>query len=90
MSQEYKNPVEPLPTGFLECAESQNRTGDTRFFRPVLYRLSYLGMPRPSRFAVGLRLPRERLAHIWPTRASKASHPEASAWGSPAVFDGLQ
>ena len=24
-------------------AESQNRTGDTRFFRPVLYRLSYLG-----------------------------------------------
>jgi hypothetical protein len=24
-------------------AESRNRTDDTRFFRPVLYRLSYLG-----------------------------------------------
>ena len=25
------------------CAEGQNRTVDTRFFRPVLYQLSYLG-----------------------------------------------
>lgn len=24
-------------------AESRNRTGDTRIFSPVLYRLSYLG-----------------------------------------------
>ncbi len=29
---------------FLSGAESQNRTGDTRFFRPVLYQLSYLGI----------------------------------------------
>jgi hypothetical protein len=34
-------------TGVSECAESQNRTGDTRFFRPVLYRLSYLGKKAP-------------------------------------------
>src|SRR5438105_6812709 len=26
------------------CAEGQNRTGDTWFFRPLLYQLSYLGM----------------------------------------------
>ena len=25
-------------------AEGQNRTGDTRIFSPLLYRLSYLGM----------------------------------------------
>ncbi len=25
------------------CAEGQNRTGDTWFFRPLLYQLSYLG-----------------------------------------------
>lgn len=25
-------------------AESRNRTDDTRFFRPVLYQLSYLGI----------------------------------------------
>ncbi len=40
-----KNPAE---AGFSECAESQNRTGDTRFFRPVLYRLSYLGATNPG------------------------------------------
>src|SRR5579864_8815886 len=28
------------------CAEGQNRTDDTRFFRPVLYQLSYLGGAR--------------------------------------------
>src|SRR3989442_13909816 len=27
----------------MRCAEGQNRTGDTRFFRPLLYQLSYLG-----------------------------------------------
>ena len=25
------------------CAEGRNRTGDTWFFRPLLYQLSYLG-----------------------------------------------
>ncbi len=30
--------------GFADYAESENRTRDTRFFRPVLYRLSYLGV----------------------------------------------
>jgi hypothetical protein len=29
-------------------AEGQDRTVDTRFFRPVLYQLSYLGDPRRS------------------------------------------
>ena len=39
-----KKPLNPFTgRGFIRCAESQNRTGDTRFFRPVLYRLSYLG-----------------------------------------------
>jgi hypothetical protein len=28
---------------FCFCAEGQNRTGDTWFFRPLLYQLSYLG-----------------------------------------------
>src|SRR2546426_8064920 len=33
---------EETPTkGF--CAEGRNRTGDTWFFRPLLYQLSYLG-----------------------------------------------
>ena len=27
-----------------QSAEAQNRTGDTRIFSPLLYRLSYLGM----------------------------------------------
>jgi hypothetical protein len=27
----------------LSGAEGQNRTGDTRIFSPLLYRLSYLG-----------------------------------------------
>ncbi len=30
-------------TSLLHCAEGQDRTGDTWFFRPLLYRLSYLG-----------------------------------------------
>src|SRR5437667_8780498 len=30
------------------CAEGQNRTGDTWFFRPLLYQLSYLGGERNS------------------------------------------
>ncbi len=29
-------------------AEGRNRTGDTRIFSPLLYRLSYLGVPRQS------------------------------------------
>ena len=29
--------------GNCVCAEGQDRTGDTWFFRPLLYRLSYLG-----------------------------------------------
>jgi hypothetical protein len=33
-------------------AEGQDRTGDTRFFRPLLYQLSYLG--RKARGAVPL------------------------------------
>lgn len=37
--------MKPLSHGAFHGAESQNRTGDTRFFRPVLYRLSYLGLP---------------------------------------------
>jgi hypothetical protein len=41
---ERKNPEKrSVYQGFEDGAESQNRTGDTRFFRPVLYRLSYLG-----------------------------------------------
>src|SRR5438552_5365798 len=32
-----RNPTKGL------CAEGQNRTGDTWFFRPLLYQLSYLG-----------------------------------------------
>ena len=38
----------PPRTGVLgcECAESQNRTGDTTIFSRVLYQLSYLGVPR--------------------------------------------
>ena len=32
-----KSPAKPL------CAEGQNRTGDTWFYRPLLYQLSYLG-----------------------------------------------
>ena len=34
-------------------AEAQNRTGDTGFFRPVLYQLSYLGTP-PLRRSRGI------------------------------------
>jgi hypothetical protein len=33
--------AEPLP--LASGAEAQNRTGDTRIFSPLLYRLSYLG-----------------------------------------------
>ena len=33
-----RSPAKPF------CAEGQNRTGDTWFFRPLLYQLSYLGM----------------------------------------------
>ncbi len=29
--------------GNPDCAEGRDRTGDTWFFRPLLYRLSYLG-----------------------------------------------
>jgi hypothetical protein len=32
----------------ISGAEGQDRTVDTRFFRPVLYQLSYLGDPRRS------------------------------------------
>lgn len=42
--RDNENALNPLQGGrFHDGAESQNRTGDTRFFRPVLYRLSYLG-----------------------------------------------
>jgi hypothetical protein len=34
----------------LRGAETQNRTGDTRIFSPLLYRLSYLGTNRYSIF----------------------------------------
>src|SRR5579872_194626 len=39
-----KKPRGLTARGFDGGAESQNRTGDTRFFRPVLYQLSYLGL----------------------------------------------
>lgn len=32
-----------IMTGFSKCAETESRTRDTGFFRPVLYQLSYLG-----------------------------------------------
>ena len=32
-----------LPWRCAVCAEGRDRTGDTWFFRPLLYRLSYLG-----------------------------------------------
>ena len=35
--------VQTLPQVSAFCAEGQNRTGDTWFFRPLLYQLSYLG-----------------------------------------------
>jgi hypothetical protein len=40
------NEKRPIPdgTGVARGAESRDRTGDTRFFRPVLYQLSYLGV----------------------------------------------
>ncbi len=41
-------------------AEGQDRTVDTRFFRPVLYQLSYLGDPRRS-VAARPALPMARL-----------------------------
>ena len=51
-----KNPEKPRFDGaFYGGAESQNRTGDTRFFRPVLYRLSYLG----ERFAADAAFQKE-------------------------------
>jgi hypothetical protein len=31
-----------IPTSTFLCGQGQNRTGDTRLFRPLLYRLSYL------------------------------------------------
>jgi hypothetical protein len=37
-----KRPI-PRGTGVDYGAETENRTRDTRFFRPVLYQLSYLG-----------------------------------------------
>ena len=36
------------------CAEGQNRTGDTWFFRPLLYQLSYLGGDAHSSEIAGL------------------------------------
>jgi hypothetical protein len=33
-------------------AEAQNRTADTRLFRPLLYQLSYLGMVWPGQQGV--------------------------------------
>ena len=33
-------------TNLIIGAESQNRTGDTRIFSPLLYQLSYLGTGR--------------------------------------------
>ena len=32
------------PLGHPSIAKNQNRTGDTRIFNPLLYRLSYLGI----------------------------------------------
>src|ERR1035437_8321896 len=43
-------------------AEGQDRTVDTRFFRPVLYQLSYLGDPRRS-VAARHACPMARLVH---------------------------
>src|SRR6267143_2270421 len=40
-----------LPQVNAFCAEGQNRTGDTWFFRPLLYQLSYLGVPPTARTA---------------------------------------
>jgi hypothetical protein len=49
LSATKERPI-PCRTGVWSGAESQNRTGDTRFFRPVLYRLSYLGATRSLKF----------------------------------------
>ena len=48
-----KSPAEGPGTSGFEYAESQNRTGDTRFFRPVLYQLSYLGKSMLVRVVIG-------------------------------------
>src|SRR5690242_15261317 len=37
------DPEVALSMGFMSGAEGRNRTGDTRIFSPLLYRLSYLG-----------------------------------------------
>ena len=50
-------------SSYSNCgAEGQDRTVDTRFFRPVLYQLSYLGDPRRSVAARHAR-PMARLVH---------------------------
>src|SRR5579875_432425 len=36
------------PDGKEESAENRDRTCDTRIFSPLLYQLSYLGLPLPS------------------------------------------
>ena len=71
------------PTLYSECgAEGQDRTVDTRFFRPVLYQLSYLGDPRRSVAAP----PRRSRWRVWSTAAPVQSkhgpgHPRSRARG---------
>jgi hypothetical protein len=45
----------PMPNGqarnwlkWKGGAQSRNRTSDTRIFNPLLYQLSYLGLPRSA------------------------------------------
>jgi hypothetical protein len=63
------------------CAEGQNRTGDTWFFRPLLYQLSYLGgdsilsggSPRHSQseaecaasFSNSATVPLPKMSEVW-------------------------
>ena len=48
-------------------AGGRNRTADTGIFSPLLYRLSYPGLPRGT----GVRLPRQR-AKAYPTRPGRS------------------
>src|SRR5437773_6580542 len=67
--------AEITPSG----AEGQNRTVDTRFFRPVLYQLSYLGVGRPSVPAAArdIRTPQTNLAPSLQSRRGP-SNPRAA------------
>ena len=37
---------ESIPTALLSGASGRNRTNDTRIFSPLLYQLSYKGIPQ--------------------------------------------